>query len=331
VVSHESAGFIQITVKEKGVFSGKVLLDGNAVGFSGKSDAGGHATPVAPRLVKLGKANLALSLDVDLGNPTSDLITGTISDGVWTSEVKADKAVFSLALPETNYVGTYTMKIPRDTNGPVAGPGGPGYACITNSPLGFIKINAGNLGDTAKLAGKWNISKDGYWPLYAPLYKDAAKVNKGSLFGWVQFTTTNPPTGNLSWIKTTNVVGVPLYPDGFTNLVGVAASPYVAPLDPKFARVLELTSGTLTFSDGNLLLPMSPGVEVEINNKAIVSPNAQQISLKFAYKTGKITGAFLHPDNGNLKTTFNGAVLQNQTNAFGNFPGTSQSGTVIFE
>jgi hypothetical protein len=313
--------------EKKGVMSGKIALDGNSVGFSGKATAGGEWTIPILRSAKFGKTNLTLKVSVNLGDPTLDQVAGTLSsdDEAWTAHVLTDKALFSLLVPETTYAGTYTMLIPTDTNAPVAGPGGAGYASITNQADGNIKILAGALGDGVKLSGKVPISKNGDWPFYAPLYKNASKIPTGSIIGWLQFTNA-APAGTVSWIKTTNVVGVLTYPNGFTNVVPVAGSPY-APPGPGDLPI-DFTLGTFLATEGTLDAPRSNEVSVTAL-KLLPTNTTNKLVIAIKKANGVVSGTFqTDPLNTLTKKKFSGVVLQNTTNAAGHFPDGALSGKI---
>jgi hypothetical protein len=277
---------------------------------------------------KFGKQPLNLSLAIDWSNP-SDKTFGVVSsdDEAWSSEIITDKAAFNAkALPavlDTNYVGSYTLVVPR-TNAPSLAPGGDGYGTVTNSPGGFIALK-GQVGDGEKFGQKVQISKDGDWPLYVPLYKDGLKVYQGSALGWVNFShTTNAPEGTLSWIKTTNVAGL-YYFGGFTNQVPLVSSPYVAPGLNDLP--VDYVNGTLVVEDGNLAGSITNNLLV-LTNKVITTLTTEKFSVSVKKKDGSFSGGFINPVNPSSKTVFKGVVLQNTTNGSGVFLGTNESGRV---
>jgi hypothetical protein len=342
IASHRTAGFITFNVSSKASFSGKVLLDGNVVGISGKFDLSGHASKTFSR-AKFGKSNLTLDLSLDWST-ASQKAFGTIGDGTWSSAIDADRATFNATNPAASFVGRYTMLIPR-TNYPAASPGGYGYGLITNSLLGKIVLS-GKTGDGVVLSQSVPISKDGRWPFYVPLYRNTNIFTKtdyrGAMLGWVTFTDPNvAPTATLTWIKN----AVPMsdsfnvnyfYPAGFTNLLPIIASPFHTPLAGM--PLLFFADGTLVISDGNLTGSKAWLASVASNNSVKVAYfGADKVTLTLNAKTGLLKGTFLHPNNGNLVTTFFGAIMQEQKYAAGEFAGrtdlnstTNQTGSAFF-
>jgi hypothetical protein len=341
-IRHQSAGFVFFKLSDKAGYSGKLYVDGDAHSISGKFDAKGETTKVVSRL-KLGKGPVTLSLKLDWYTG-SDMVHGTVSDGTYTSEIDGDRAIFSETTnPETTYNGRYTMVIPR-TNYPGSGPGGLGYGLITNSTGGIISL-VGNLGDGEKIVQKVSISKQGLWPMFAPLYKSTTtdatalptgirKETIGMLMGWVNFTNQTPE-GAVNWVKkvvaSSNLVlavSSNYYPGGFSNTVDLVSSPYV---EPTLAQEpIGFSSGYVLFEEGNLSGPLSNTVSVtaaKVLTQPSTSTSTNKIVVALAKKTGLATFTFLHPETFGRKSVGFGAVLQNQTNAQGYFQGTNNAGT----
>ena len=92
------------------------------------------------------------------------------------------------------------------------------------------------------------VSKNGQWPLYAPLYS-----GQGSLFCWISFASTPAAdvSGTLSWIKP-NLPSAPYYPAGFALTLALSGSHFTAP--PSGTKVLNFP--------GNVSLVLSNGVNV---------------------------------------------------------------------
>src|ERR1044071_836973 len=67
-VTHASAGFVNVNVKDKSGYSAYLLVDGDKVSFSGKLNAGGSVTRTVSRGLdgaKVGKGPLSVSLALD--------------------------------------------------------------------------------------------------------------------------------------------------------------------------------------------------------------------------------------------------------------------------
>jgi len=125
-----------------------------------------------------------------------------------------------------------------------------------------------------------------------------------------------------------------LYPSGFTNLslTGVLGSPYT---NPPGGPVLNLTNATLILSNGNLTNGLLTFTNINLTNntltnlagKANLGPT-NYLLLAIKTNNGLVTVTFRATGAG-TNTIAHGAVLQNQTNALGAFPGTNQIGSLI--
>jgi hypothetical protein len=260
---------------------------------------------------------------------------GTVSSTAagWNSVIQADRAVFSTtANPATNYAGQFTLLLPPGSNAPAGGPDGYGYAVITNT-LGGISTLGGALADGTPFLWSVPIAQNGGVPLYQSLYS-----GKGSLLGWIYFTNEPPETvstnSSFSWIKP--AVPGSLYPLGFTNQIaqGVPGSIYTN-MTKAGVPVLNLTDGTLVLSNGNLAGGTLTFINLNITNNSLSNlPGRTSFGptnyLLLAIKTnnGVVTVNF-QPTGSKTTNTAHGAVLQNQTNALGAFPGTTETGSFI--
>jgi len=150
---------------------------------------------------------------------------------------------------------------------------------------------------------------------------------RGSLLGWVNFTNQTLE-GRVSWIKTAETATNYFYPNGFTSTVELIGSAYHAPSNG--VRILNMTSGTLVFSGGNLSGSIAWGLNWASNNTINLAGTSKP-TVTLTPATGLIKGTFYHPQLGNLKTNFSGTVLQNQNYAAGYFLGTNQSGSILLQ
>jgi hypothetical protein len=295
-------------------------------------------TPIQRR--NKGLFTVRLTLDLTGG----DKITGTVSHtNGWVANLLGDRVVWKVPdNPATNFVGLYTMIIPGHTNAAEA-PGGDSYGLIRVKPNGAIGFS-GAIADGPRVMvrpySRWpapaTVSKDGYWPFYATLYPSSQinpvtgnrmKIFNGSILGWLCFTNGSLE-GTLHWSKGSWRNG--FYDDGFTNRMEILASPYHPPALDNPA--LELTNGTVVMKDGNLTLAFTNNIIWDNANKVTVTPpnlNGQSFVAKVG--NGFIWGMFNHPDLGNEKTLFKGALLQNQNVARGFFLGTNQSGSFLMQ
>jgi hypothetical protein len=341
-VRHESAGFFTLTLSQRASYSGRLLVDGNSITLNGTFDLSGQSSLTLSR-AKLGKSTLTLFLELDWST-TNETIHGTLTDGNWTSDLWGNRATYdAIYNPTTNFLGRYTLVLPRPTNGPIVAPGGNGYALISNSVAGNIRITRGALGDGAVFSQTVPISKFGDWPLYVPAYKQKTYYTNGSVittnltemrgavWGWVVFT--NVPTrtlvGTLNWIKTELPPTNTYYANGFTNEIELVASAYTPPVFG--TRLLAMTNGTVVLNEGNLVVPLTNSIFIKTNNSVTVGANEDGFKFSFDAKTGLLKGNFVHPDNTNNVTYFSGAVLQEQNYGAGQFLGANQSGAVSLQ
>ena len=217
--THESSGLIKLVISGTGSFDASLTMGGVVTVFNGSFDAAGDATKTIMRR-RLHPLQVILHLDV-AGD--SEQITGTVSDdGLFTSELLANREVFSRTNP-CSFAGHYTIvlvpldgdlfdglftpellanreTVSRTNPSPLAGdstvalgtpdgdsanvPLGDGYGSITVSTVGDGNMS-GMLSDGTRITtNSAPVSKYGTWPLYIPLYK-----KQGSCIGWVLFAT----------------------------------------------------------------------------------------------------------------------------------------------
>jgi hypothetical protein len=195
----------------------------------------------------------------------------------------------------------------------------------------------GALADGTPFLWSAPISQNGGVPFYQSLYSGA-----GSLMGWIYFTNEPPQNIStnswLSWIKPS--IPKTLYPLGFTNLItqGLLGSPYTNTAR-EGVPVLNLTNATLTLSNGNLtngfLVYTNIGTNLASRNTLTnldagntnLSPT-NHLAIAINTNNGLVTLTF-QATGEKSNTVAHGAVLQNQTNALGAFPGTNQTGSFI--
>ncbi len=252
----------------------------------------------------------------------SQQVTGTVSDGKFTSILQGDRAVFSTRNKATAYAGQYTMVITGAEDSTV-GPYGVSYGTIKVDSLGNIRLN-GSLADGTVVMQSSMVSKDGSWPIYVSLYG-----GKGSLWAWGFFTNHSvfAATG-LSWINATNTSALALYRRGFTNQSATLfASPLVSSQRPLFGA----TTALVMLSGGNLPFAITNPVVIKANNTFTSATGYTNKLLGTIKADGTLSGTFSNPAKPKQLISFSGVILQNQTNAGGWFCGTNQSGAILFE
>jgi hypothetical protein len=312
-VAHHSSGFINFNVSEAGAINGKLLIEGGTNKFTGSFDLNGVADVT---VLRTNAIPLAMTLQLDVTNNTGEL-RGAVSDGVWLSELLADRATFNSS-NTTALAGLYTMALPGGDVAEV--PFGYGYGLITLNSNGTIKLT-GAAGDGATLGQSVPVSASGDWPFYVSLY-----AGKGSLLGWLHFqdTPTRHITGNVSWIKTAEATNN-FYPDGFTNVMAAIGSGYIPPQSG--TRALNLTNIVITRSS------LATGAVTNLatlgsnNVFAVQSPNPQQLKLTLNAGNGLLSGSFVEPIG--RTNLIKGVILQTIRQAAGYFLTTNESGAII--
>ncbi|MGA2138334.1 MAG: glycosyl hydrolase family 28 protein [Verrucomicrobiia bacterium] len=315
--SHASSGTIKFAVGKAGSFAASVALGGaKGVAFRGQFDAAGNWTNTVPRR---GQASLQVILHLDLSG--TDQITGTVSDGTFTSELLADRAAYSHKNP-CPFAGTFTAVLqPPEGDNPNI-PQGFGYGTLAVTTAGQGRMT-GVLSDGTKTSVKVPLSKQGTWPLYQALYK-----NGGASIGWVTISTSNTVDATVDWFRPSMPTSV-YFPAGFTTNVTLHGQEYVKPVDitPSSAGI----NGLVTLGGGNLESSIVKTVFVYATGKVtVLSPNSENVQMNFQPTTGQFSGSFTHPA---LNTTigFTGLALQFRGDAAGYFLGASESGFVTFE
>ncbi len=307
--THDSSGFLKLTVTTNMTYSGKTLFNGKSISLSGQLDTNGTASTALDTGVTL---NFGIS---------SVQLTGTVSSVTWTSALAADLNLFSKTNPATNYVGTFTLVIPPATNGPATN--GNGYGVVTVSSNGVVTF-AGATADGAAVSQTVPVSTNGDWPLFVQIYPVTKTNNAGILGGWLTFANNGAPTGSVFWIKTPAYTNSLVYPAGFTNEVNILSSVFTAPTKANPKVLPNMVEGTAVFAGGNLTNDITEYL-LMANDGAVFStePTTQ---IKMA-KTGLVTGKFLHNATGKA-VSFSGVVLQSATNVYGSFVGTNAAGSV---
>lgn len=233
--------------------------------------------------------------------------------------------------------------IPGFSN-PAQAPTGFGYLLTTVDTAGKVKVT-GAAADGYLLNQNVVLSKNGEWPFYVPLYKEKRVYTlgttqvtnthyQGSMIGWLAFETNTPagpgatnlaPQGFVSWMKQpwTNAI----YPGGFAGSFEIKSSRYVPP--PSGTRVLNMTSGHIIVTNGNISGSISNRFNLGIDNRVQMTPTAiNSLRITLTPSTGFMGGSFTHPQKSDLVARIFGVVLQDYNYGRGYFLGTNQTGIV---
>ena len=318
--SHPSSGRIQLVLSKTGTFAANLTMGGVRSAFKGQFDDSGNTTNAVARP---GPNPLQVILHLDVTGGTERItgtVTGTVSDGTFTSELLADRAVFSRTNPCPS-AGTYTIVLAPPTGNDPDIPQGYGYGTLTVTTTGDGKLS-GVLADGTKITANAPVSKHGTWPLYDALYK-----NQGACIGWVTFDTNDTLEATVDWIRPALPTSH-YYSAGFATDVALLGQIYVSPSagGPSVAG-----SKLFTLGGGNLLSSIVKTVTVDaVGNVTVASPGAENLKMKLQLTTGQFSGNFTHPELSKA-ISFKGLVLQIDGSGAGYFLGTNESGFVIFE
>lgn len=315
-VSHLSSGMVALKSTAKRTFTGSLTCAGKRFSISGQFDAVGSVSKTIPR-----KNQNALTVRLQLDSADQDKLTGTVSDGTFTAELTAYRAVFDGRQQVAPQEGSYTLVIPG-TPESRAVPGGDSFGTVRVSKAGRIRL-AGALADGTKVSQSATLSKNGEWSLYAALYG-----GQGSILSQLSFAVT-PPTdfgGDVVWIKP-SFPRSKLYPSGFA--VEATASGYSYKPPGRGTNVLALREAVLSLSGGDLMRTLGAHVLVGPGNR-VTDLTGRRLNLTFSTSAGTFSGRILDPST--LKTlSFRGIAAQGINVGRGYFTGESESGRLKLE
>jgi len=311
-VTLSNSGSFTATVTGNGAFSAKLQQEAQSYSLAGQFALDGvwqtSSVKDAPGM------SVALKLQLNGG----DEITGQISNGSWTAELLASRAVYS----KTNsvpYPGQYTLVIPG-SHDPANLPGGHGATAVNVSAAGIVVVS-GILGDGTAITRSTFLSKQGQFPLYAAPY-----AKKGIVIGWLTFTndttTASDLQGVLSWIKPGRL-GTKLYPGGFdwpydSETPNAFGSAFISK-----TPLLNWTNGAVILENGNLTLCITNGLMLSSAGEFKGANKLSGVITVSGVKAGLFKGSVIDPITKTAKT-INGAILQRRNAAYGNFLGTNQ-------
>lgn len=306
-----NAGFFSAAVTPSSAFTAKLLLGGSAIPASGQFSADGFFSNSVPTQ-NFGPLILQLQLDLT----GQDVITGTINGNGWSDALTANRLVFSATNPPSQLFQRFTLAIPGGEDSS-AQPGGNSFGNITVDNFGTVTFT-GELADDSKAVQKTFLSKDGEWPFYI-----SSANGQGVTLGWLTFSPGQGGTlnGHVYWDK---LSGGTLYPAGFsfTNGMDASGSFYSFFIG---RRSLKLTNGMIVLQQAGI----SPAITNYFRLSAkdtLTSTNGMNGAINIV--TGVFRGTVKNPaDNSSIPVK--GVVLQSQTNVFGFFVNSNQSGSVF--
>jgi hypothetical protein len=288
-------------------YSGQIRIGAARYSFSGVMDENYHASNLINRK---GASPLTLGLTFGSGGQAAEIVSGFLTDGVWTSFVFG-------RLVETNaagYAGTYTLVLPGPaTNSEV--PNGDGFGTVLVTPQGGIRF-AGSLSDGTKLTFSGLLCRQRQWPLYIPLYS-----GQGLILGWIGFAdlATSDLSGTLAWLKPQSFQAA-ANANGFTYEIPAVGSFFNPNLSNYVNRPMQFRASGSTGEFTNLL-------SVASNGKLVGTTNGG-FDLTITLSQGLFKGKVVDPA-ARVSRPFRGALLQKTATGYGTLFGADQSGFII--
>ncbi|MGP8201505.1 MAG: peptidylprolyl isomerase [Limisphaerales bacterium] len=288
-VTLTNSGFLTMTVGASGAFSGRLLFPGYgpasfALAFSpnGSTNFGSQDFHGSP---------LYLSVSLDLTNGT-DTLTGTISSTTWSSDLVCYRAASKLSAHTTPATGKYILGL-----SPWLWPNTNGYAALSVGNSGVLSLS-GALPDGAAFSQSTRISKDGIWPLYAI---PAGYKTNGVLMGWETNQAAGVSSGQLYWLKTTNI-GAYLT-NGIDAMVDSTGTTYNPPAKGGYSIVFQDGTGALLASNNLTMTRTNSGSQFSAGNTSRTDKLAVSLST-----SGVLTGHFVSV-NSTKSLQFKGAFF----------------------
>ncbi len=302
----DSSGSITLSLNATGSYTAKLTIGGVLSAFKGQFDGTGNTTNM---IVRKNLNSLQLIMRVSEAGGTNQVI-GTVSDGVFTSQLLADLGGFGKNF-RCPYAGKITFVVPPvDTT-----------ETVSKTGKGTLQ---GVLGDGTKISGSGSISLIGTWPFYELLYS-----KKGFSLGRIFFTGTNVIDAALDWQKPP-VPADRFYSGGFTTLVSLAGGLYLKPNSSTNSAGLSVAgTNVVTLGGGNLVSNIVKTVVVDASgNVTVQAPGDDKLMMFVVPQTGFFSGNFVDTAINKSPIVFNGQLVQ--TNHFGGglFLGTNDSGFV---
>jgi hypothetical protein len=333
-------GLVDITLRNSGAFTARLMLDGSIMNFAGAFDGSGVArfgntrtdVAVVPRPGKpsfkvvmnctvpplAGDPNILITVtSLDLGgNPVF------VSQGrAWRNEFDGVSRMPSLALGPGNADQVFNIGIAFDATGlPVNSvPQGTGFGRMTVTKKGLVTLVNGSLPDgTTGLTASTFLQSSLRAPFHVPLYKGAGLFHFQADFSLPTPISDMDDSPGGRWFRPADLTSH-YYPVGWPaglildvvgvkfNIAPVGQSTLRRPLGPLSPPSPAGNVGIL-FEHGKLAAPINRSANVSTGDVVTRVPvNNPTYTLSIDRKTGFFTGTFLHED-GNI-IPFQGVIM----------------------
>jgi hypothetical protein len=336
----DTTGLVNVTLKPTGTFSGKAVLGGVSIPFTGvlKSDGTAQFKPTqSTSFDLLDKAHHnrqlgAFAFSVSEGDGVIGTLSTQPTGGTVLANFTGKAAPYSRTAPvpvallnqpsgATPKKGVYTVVFPAKAQpalDPSKYPQGDGFATLTLSANGDVRL-AGYLADGAKYSAAARLRSDATIPLFTQLYH-----KQGEMAGQLVFANESDSdvSGvNFIWLRPLQFRAA-YYPVGWPSGITVDAvgTKYATPISFDFGQgAANPTTGnaSLTFSDGRLPFSMKKTISIDPANgtvKLVIPPSAPSYQLTLRKSSGQFQGRFTH---GDVTDTYRGILLNKGANQGG--------------
>jgi autotransporter-associated beta strand protein len=182
----EYVGLARFAVNSRGHFSGTIWFESAPLPVRGKFSADGNYSG----LIRRGQRAL-LALTLRLPEAQTDGLFGTLSDGVASTAITAQRTAFDPASNACPQAGSYQVEL-AGAEGDV--PQATGEVLVR--PNGSVSFRGLLADGTAVSQGTW-LSRDGAWPFYRPLYAHRGYIAGPQVF---EELGTSQLDGLLDWV-----------------------------------------------------------------------------------------------------------------------------------
>ena len=305
----KNGGRVDLTVTTAGSYSGKVILGTLSYPFSGGrlNEGVGIHNQNSILVPRKGLTPLTFQFDLDA---VSNLLTGTIIDGVNSANVSGWRNTWSATNKALLYKGYYTqaMAVPAPPLNDFTYPHGDSYATFTVADLGTLTVSGRLADDTAFTTSGGFVGPTGQIAVYTALYGTTGGAvwgtttitSAGAAPGYAESTTA----GTLNWIKHPQTTGY-TYAAGFGPLALPATGAKYATSAAGtnvIGSEIGLPDTSLTFTGANVdTAPQNPNVLATLTSANVFQPptfasgnNPATTALKFnTAATGILNGSFV--------------------------------------
>lgn len=308
----------KVGVGTGGTMTAKLRLGGQTMAVKGSFDATGLLSLSLPQ--KDG-STIALNLQLQQTAAGERVIRGPVTWNGVTMQAELTRTAFDARHPApADLSGSFTLLLPGQPGWGDDQPGGDGWATVTASTTGVVKV-AGKLGDGTAFTESAALSASGGFLLYADLYPKTTL--KGLIGGAMQFrpvANVSDFDGTLQWRKPADAKELQ-YTAGFqveVKALGSRFSPVatgqrvlagLADAEPNASLCLIDPS----FPEGGIERPVS-----WLKTNAVVHYGPETLKATANAKTGLLSGSYKDPAT-QLTVSFQGVAFQKQNLAAGLF------------